>query len=156
MTPLGCMARADGPVRPVWRLVNPARTGRYRLPMPRFRGNTGLFALFPGGSGRYRAVLSLPGAAAFFATAAVARLGVAMTILGVLWAVRGATGSFASAGVATAGFALADATAGPQVARLVEDRGQRRVLPGSVAFFVLAVSGLVAGAALHLPLAVLA
>jgi hypothetical protein len=124
--------------------------------MPRFRGTTGLFALFPGGSGRYRAVLSLPGAAAFFATAAVARLGVAMTILGVLWAVRGATGSFASAGVTTAVFALADATAGPQVARLVENRGQRHILPWSVAVFVLAVSGLIAGAGLRLPLAVLA
>ena len=124
--------------------------------MPRLRGNTGLLDHFHRGWARYRAVLSLPGAAAFFATAAVARLGVAMTILGVLWAVRGATGSFASAGVATAVFALADATAGPQVARLVEDRGQRRVLPWSVAFFVLAVSGLIAAAALGLPLAVLA
>jgi hypothetical protein len=124
--------------------------------MPRLRGNTGLFDHFHGGWARYRAVLSLPGAAAFFATAAVARLGVAMTILGVLWAVRGATGSFASAGVATAVFALADATAGPQVARLVEDRGQRRILPWSVAVFVLAVSGLIAGAGLRLPLAVLA
>jgi predicted MFS family arabinose efflux permease len=124
--------------------------------MPRLRGNTGLLDHFPGGCARYRAVLSLPGAAAFFATAAVARLGVAMTILGVLWAVRGATGSFASAGVTTAVFALADATAGPQVARLVEDRGQRRILPWSVAVFVLAVSGLIAGAGLRLPLAVLA
>ena len=124
--------------------------------MPRLRGNTGLLDHFHGGWARYRAVLSLPGAAAFFATAAVARLGVAMTILGVLWAVRGATGSFASAGVTTAVFALADATAGPQVARLVEDRGQRRVLPWSVAVFVLAVSGLIAGAGLRLPLAVLA
>ena len=101
-------------------------------------------------------MLSLPGAAAFFATAAVARLGVAMTILGVLWAVRGATGSFASAGLTTAVFALADATVGPQVARLVEDRGQRRILPWSTAVFVLAVSGLIAGAVLRLPLAVLA
>ena len=101
-------------------------------------------------------MLSLPGAAAFFTAAAVARLGVAMTILGVLWAVRGATGSFASAGVTTAVFALADATAGPQVARLVEDRGQRRVLPWSAAVFVLAVAGLIVGASLRLPLAALA
>src|SRR3984957_14969913 len=86
--------------------------------MPRLRGNTGLFRHFHEGLARYRAVLSLPGAAGFFAAAAVARLGVAMTILGVLWAVRGATGSFASAGVATAGFALADAPAGPEGARL--------------------------------------
>jgi Major Facilitator Superfamily len=124
--------------------------------MPRFGGNSGLLVHVHGGWARYRAVLSLPGAAAFFATAAVARLGVAMTILGVLWAVRGATGSFASAGVTTAVFALADATAGPQVARLVEDRGQRRVLPWSVAVFVLAVAGLIAGAGLRLPLPVLA
>jgi hypothetical protein len=61
--------------------------------MPRLRGNTGLLDHFQGGwAARYRAVLSLPGAAAFFTAAAVARLGVAMTILGVLWAVRGATG----------------------------------------------------------------
>src|ERR1700734_3017805 len=110
--------------------------------MPRLRGNTGLFRYFHEGLARYRAVLRLPGAAAFFA-AAVARLGVAMTILGVLWAVRGATGSFVSAGVTTAVFALADATAGPQVARLVENRGQRHILPWSVAVFVLAVSGLI-------------
>ena len=124
--------------------------------MPRLRGNTGLLDHFRSGWARYRAVLSLPGAAAFFAAAAVARLGVAMTILGVLWAARGATGSFASAGVTTAVFALADAAAGPQVARLVEDRGQRRVLPWSSAVFVIAVSGLIVGAGLRLPLAALA
>jgi Major Facilitator Superfamily len=124
--------------------------------MPRLGGNTGLLDHSPHWLARYRTVLSLPGAAAFFAAAAVARLGVAMTILGVLWAVRGATGSFAAAGVTTAAFALADASVGPQVARLVEDRGQRRVLPWSVIVFVVAVSGLIAGAGLRLPLAVLA
>src|SRR5579859_2535335 len=125
--------------------------------MPRLRGNTGLFDHFPGEwAARYRAVLRLPGAAAFFTAAAVARLGVAMTILGVLWAVRGATGSFAAAGVTTAVFALADATVGPQVARLVEDHGQRRVLPWSTAVFILAVAGLIVGAGLRLPLAALA
>ncbi len=124
--------------------------------MPRLGGKTGLLDHSPHWLARYRTVLSLPGAAAFFAAASVARLGVAMTILGVLWAVRGATGSFASAGVTTAAFALADATVGPQVARLVEGRGQRRVLPWTVLAFVVAVSGLIAGAGLRLPLAVLA
>jgi Major Facilitator Superfamily len=124
--------------------------------MPRQRGNTGLFGHFLSGFARYRAVLSLPGAAAFFATAAVARLGVAMTSLAVLWTVRGATGSFAAAGIATAVFALAQATAGPQVARLAEDRGQHRILPWSTTVFVLAVSGLIVGARLRLPLTLLA
>src|SRR5258708_7446483 len=86
--------------------------------MPRRRGNTGLPGRFRSGLARYRAVVSLPGAAASFAAAA--------------------------------------ATAGPQVARLVEDRGQRRILPWSLTVFVLAVSGLTVGAHLGLSLAVLA
>ena len=117
--------------------------------MPRLRGDTGLPA-------RYRAVLGLPGTAGFFAAAAVARLGVAMTPLSVLWAVRGATGSFAAAGVTTAAFAVAEAIAGPQVARLVEEHGQRRVLPWSAGVFVLAAAALIAAAWLGLPLAPLA
>jgi predicted MFS family arabinose efflux permease len=124
--------------------------------MPRQRGPTGLHDHFRNGLARYRAVLSLPGAAAFFGTAAVARLGVAMSALAVLWAVRGATGSFAAAGVATAAFAVAEATAGPQVARLVENRGQRRILLWSVTVYVLADSGLIIGARLHLALVMLA
>ena len=99
--------------------------------------------------------MSLPGSATFFAVAAVARLGVAMTSLAVLWTVRGATGSFAAAGVTTAVFALAQATVCPQVARLVEDRGQRRVLPWSTTVFVLAVTGLIVAARLRLPVGVL-
>jgi MFS family permease len=124
--------------------------------MPRQRGNTGLLDHFRSATARYRAVLSLPGAAAFFGTAAVARLGVAMSSLAVLWAVRGATGSFAAAGVTTAVFAVAQAAAGPQVARLVENRGQRRILRWSVTVYVLAVAGLIAGADLRFPLAALA
>ncbi|HEX3813049.1 MAG TPA: MFS transporter [Mycobacteriales bacterium] len=101
-------------------------------------------------------MLCLPGATAFFAAAAVARLGVAMTSLAVLWTVRGATGSFTAAGAATALFAIAEATVGPQLARMVDERGQRRILPWSVGVFVLATSALVAGALLHISLALLA
>src|SRR6202000_121116 len=100
-----------------------------------------LFVHVPAGLARYQAVLALPGTKAFFGAAAVARLGVAMTSLGVLWAVRGSTGSFAAAGTSAAVFAMAEALAGPQVARLVEERGQHLVLPWPVGVFVLAVSG---------------
>jgi hypothetical protein len=48
----------------------------------------------------------------FFFAASVARLGVAMSGLAVLWAVQGASGSFGHAGAATAAFAVADALAG--------------------------------------------
>jgi MFS family permease len=124
--------------------------------MPRPRGNTGLTRHFSTALARYRTVLALPGAAAFFAGAAVARLGVAMTSLGVLWAVRGATGSFAAAGVTTAVYAVAQAAIGPQVARLVEDRGQRRILPWSAAVFALSDAALIVGARVHLSLLALA
>lgn len=77
----------------------------------------------------YRLVLAIPGTRAFYFAAAVARLGVAMTGLGLLWTVRGLTGSFAVAGVATGLFALAEALVGPQIARLIDRYGQFRLIP---------------------------
>ncbi|GAA2509210.1 MFS transporter [Winogradskya humida] len=88
-------------------------------------------------------VLSVPGAARFFVPAAVARLGVAISGLAVLWAVHGATGSFGRAGAATGAFAVADAAAGPQIARLIDRWGQRRIVPVTASVFVAAGIGLV-------------
>lgn len=105
---------------------------------------------------RYRSALSIPLATRFFIPAAVARLGVAMSGLAVLWAVHGATGSFAQAGVATAAFAVADAAVGPQIGRLVDSHGQRRVLSLTVPLFVLSLAGLVVAGAIGLPLLILA
>ncbi|MET9001064.1 MFS transporter [Amycolatopsis sp. NPDC004169] len=89
----------------------------------------------------YRPVLRRPGAAAFFFTAAAGRVGIAMTGLGLLWLLHARTGSYGTAGLATAGFALAEAGLGPQVARLVDRFGQPRVLPFSVAVHGVAVAG---------------
>ena len=89
-------------------------------------------------TGRFRPALALPGAARFFVPAAIARWGVAMSGLAVFWAVHAATGSLARAGTATGVFSVADALAGPQIARLVDIFGQRRVLPISVAAFLVA------------------
>lgn len=80
-------------------------------------------------SSTYRTVLRAPGAAAFFTTAAVGRVGIAMTSLGLVWLVHARTGSYATAGVVTGGFAVAEAAVGPQAARLVDRLGQTRVLP---------------------------
>ena len=79
-------------------------------------------------SATYRTLLRLPGAAAFFLTAAVGRVGIAMTSLGIVWLVRARTGSYATAGLVTGGFAVAEAVAGPQLARLADRFGQTRVL----------------------------
>nr|WP_202886021.1 MFS transporter [Kribbella sandramycini] len=70
-----------------------------------------------------------PGALKFYLAAAPARIGIAMTSLGIVWLVHGATGSYAVAGSVTGGFAVAEALAGPQVARLIDRYGQTRMLP---------------------------
>ncbi|MEU8663715.1 MFS transporter, partial [Actinoplanes philippinensis] len=85
---------------------------------------------------RYRRALSL--GRRFFAGAAVARLGVAMSGLAVFWTVRGSSGSFGQAGAATGVFAVAEALAGPQIGRLVDRWGQRRVMPVVTAVFAVA------------------
>ena len=77
----------------------------------------------------YRSLLRTPGAAAFFLTAAVGRVGIAMTGLGLVWLLHARTGSYTTAGLAAAGFALAEALIGPQSARLIDRFGQTRVLP---------------------------
>ncbi|WP_410615408.1 MFS transporter [Amycolatopsis sp. lyj-109] len=92
-------------------------------------------------SSGYRSVLRVPGAAAFFFTAAAGRAGIAMTGLGLLWLLHARTGSYGTAGVATAGFALAEAASGPRLARLVDRFGQTRVLPFSVAAHGIAIAG---------------
>lgn len=89
----------------------------------------------------YGPLLRTPGAAAFFLTAATGRVGIAMTGLGLVWLLHDRTGSYATAGLATAGFALAEALVGPQLARLVDRLGQTRVLP----FYLLAHGAAVVG-----------
>ncbi|MFD8863671.1 MFS transporter [Streptomyces sp. NPDC059590] len=92
----------------------------------------------------YRPLLRIPGAAAFFLAAAVGRVGIAMTGLGLVWLVHARTGSYSTAGLATAGFALAEALIGPHLARLVDRFGQTRVLPFSLFAHGAAIVGVLA------------
>jgi MFS family permease len=116
-------------------------------PSPDFEGavvRTGRFRRsIRGAVVRYRRTFSSPGAVRFFLPGAVARLGVAMTGLAVLWAVRGASGSYGLAGLATGAFAVADAVVGPQVARGIDRWGQRRVVSVTATLFVIATIVLV-------------
>jgi MFS family permease len=95
-------------------------------------------------SATYRTLLRAPGAAAFFLTAAVGRVGIAMTSLGIVWLVHARTGSYTTAGLVTGGFAVAEAVAGPQLARLIERFGQSRVLPPALLAHAAAVATLLA------------
>jgi hypothetical protein len=80
-------------------------------------------------SATYLTLLRLPGAAAFFLSSTAGRVGIAMTSLGAVWLVHDATGSYARAGLVAACLAVAGAAAAPQLAWLIDRRGQRRVLP---------------------------
>jgi Major Facilitator Superfamily len=95
-------------------------------------------------SATYRTLLRTPGAAAFFLTAAAGRVGIAMTSLGIVWLVHARTGSYATAGLVTGGFAVAEAVAGPQLARLIDRFGQTRVLPPALLAHAAAVVTLLA------------
>jgi MFS family permease len=77
---------------------------------------------------KYRPVLAAPGAARLFASALVARLPQGMAPLAVLLLVRGATHSYAIAGLAVGAEAFATAACAPVLGRLVDQVGRRRVL----------------------------
>jgi len=95
-------------------------------------------------SSTYGTLLRTPGAAAFFFTATVGRVGIAMTGLGLVWLVHGRTGSYTAAGLVTGSFAVPEAVVGPQVARLVDRLGQTRVLPPLLLAHAAAVAVLLA------------
>jgi len=102
-------------------------------------------------SATYRTLLRTPGAAAFFLTATVGRIGIAMTSLGIVWLVHTKTGSYATAGLVTGGFAVAETVAGPQLARLMDRFGQTRVLPPALLAHAAAVATLLALVAVGAP-----
>ena len=78
--------------------------------------------------GRYSAVLRGSGAAAPLAASVLGRVPLGMTGLAVLLLVREATGSYASAGLVSAAYALSFAVLSPVRARSADRRGPRPVL----------------------------
>ena len=95
-------------------------------------------------------MLRVPGCARVFATALLARLPQGMSSLAILLLVRSTTHSYAAAGVAVGGFALATAACAPLLGRLVDHFGRSRVLLpfacGQACVYVLLVLGAQAGA----------
>jgi MFS family permease len=91
----------------------------------------------------YRDVLSMPGALAFSAAGLVGRLPISMLGIGIVLLVSDRTGSYATAGAVAAVFGLVQATAAPQVARLVDRFGQARVLRPAIVVHAAGVLSLV-------------
>jgi MFS family permease len=82
-----------------------------------------------------------PGAAAFSLTGVVARLPISMVGIGIVLVVKSASGSYALAGAVAATAGIAFALISPQLSRLVDRFGQRRVTTPQLVVFA---SGLVA------------
>ncbi|TXS54015.1 MFS transporter [Streptomyces sp. uw30] len=76
----------------------------------------------------YRALFAAPGSKAFSAAGFLGRMPLSMMGIGVVTMVSQLTGRYGLAGALSATIALAAAVAGPQVSRLVDRHGQRRVL----------------------------
>ncbi len=83
----------------------------------------------------YRRVLSLPGALAFSMSGLVARLPISMVSLGIVVLVSTRTGSYSLAGTVSASYLIANAAFAVLQARLVDRRGQGRVLPWAISVF---------------------
>lgn len=90
----------------------------------------------------YNEIFNAPGAKAFSAAGFIARLPLAMITLGIVTMLSETHGEYWLAGAVAATFAFANALIAPQVSRLVDRYGQRRILiPGTIVA-VSALSGL--------------
>ncbi|MBL7261166.1 MFS transporter [Paractinoplanes lichenicola] len=104
------------------------------------------------GVGSYRAVLGLPFALRTFVPAIGGRLAYGVFPLASLFTVQQATGSYATAGLAAAGFGITAVTL-PVKARLADRHSQRTVLPPLA---LVCAAALTAAAFLRHPLALIA
>lgn len=93
--------------------------------------------------GTYVKVLRTPGGLAFTSAGFFARLPIAMIGLGIVLYISGITGSYARAGILTAAFALSAALAALFSSRLIDRRGQSKILPGLILIHGLALIGFV-------------
>ncbi len=76
----------------------------------------------------YRALFAAPGTKGFSAAGLLGRMPLSMMGIGVVTMVSQLTGRYGLAGALSATLALSAAVAGPQISRLVDRYGQRRVL----------------------------
>ncbi|MDJ0341552.1 MFS transporter [Streptomyces sp. H10-C2] len=93
-------------------------------------------------SSPYRAIFAAPGTKGFSAAGFIGRLPLSMLGIGIVTMISQVTGRYGLAGALSATLAMSGAVMGPQVSRLVDRFGQRRVLRPAAAITVLAVTGL--------------
>ncbi|WP_330333112.1 MFS transporter [Streptomyces sp. NBC_00536] len=95
----------------------------------------------------YRAIFAAPGSKRFSAAGFIGRMPLSMVGVGILTMISEITGRYGLASALTGSLALSAAAVGPQVSKLVDRYGQRRVLRPATLFAVVAVTGLLLAAA---------
>ena len=99
----------------------------------------------------YADIFQIPGAWRFSAAGVIGRMPMSMFGLGTVLLISAATGKYGVAGAVSAAGSLGYAFSTPQIARLVDSRGQRRVLLPLLAVFTAAAAALIAAVELQLP-----
>lgn len=94
-------------------------------PQPPYIGDTAEERPLPS---PYRAIFSVPGTRGFAAAGLIGRMPLSMLGIGIVTMMSQVTGRYRIAGALAAVLALSGAALGPQVSRLVDRYGQRRVL----------------------------
>ena len=99
----------------------------------------------------YAEIFRVPGAWRFSAAAVIGRMPMSMFGLGTVLLISANTGKYGVAGAVSAAGSLGYAFSSPRIARLVDSRGQRRVLLPLLTVFAVATAMLIVAVELHLP-----
>jgi MFS family permease len=99
----------------------------------------------------YADIFQVPDAWRFSTAGVIGRMPMSMFGLGTVLLISAITGTYGVAGAVAAAGSLGYALASPQIARLVDSRGQRRVLLPLLAVFATATAALIVTVQLHLP-----
>ncbi|MFD0419515.1 MFS transporter [Streptomyces sp. NPDC127108] len=99
----------------------------------------------------YRAIFAAPGSKGFSVAGFLGRMPLSMMGIGIVTMISQLTGRYGLAGALSATVALSAAAIGPQISRLVDRHGQRRVLRPATLVSLCAVSGLLLAAKFEAP-----
>ncbi|MFD5269422.1 MFS transporter [Streptomyces sp. NPDC058335] len=99
----------------------------------------------------YRALFAAPGSRGFSAAGFLGRMPLSMMGIGVVTMVSQLTGRYGLAGALSATIALSAAAIGPQISRMVDRHGQRRVLRPATLVALVASAGLLLAAHFEWP-----
>ncbi|MER5298750.1 MFS transporter [Streptomyces lasiicapitis] len=99
----------------------------------------------------YRAIFAAPGSKGFSVAGFLGRMPLSMMGIGIVTMISQLTGRYGLAGALSATVALSAAAIGPQISRLVDRHGQRRVLRPATLMSLVAVTGLLLAAKFETP-----